>query len=280
LENEILNAIDSIADRQRSAYPEVEGDYRVNGILYCGKCKTPKEKEYPIPWADTKKVLPVLCDCQKAKYQSDCENLKKTDFEMRVEKLKREGITDNKYLSCSFENDDSPKAKNSVICRRYAEKFGEIEKKNIGLLLYGDVGTGKTFYAACIANYLLGKCVPASITNFPDLLSLIFKDKEAIGKLQAFSLLVIDDLGVERNSEYSMEQIYNVIDARVRSGKPMIVTTNLSAAELTHPGDLAHKRIYDRIMEACPVMLKFEGNSRRGVKACQKAAEAKKILGV
>lgn len=277
--DDILKAIDGIAERQRSAYPEVEGDYRVGGILYCGKCKTPKEKEYAIPWTGSKKILPVLCKCQQEQYQIDQESLKKTDFEMQVDRLKREGITDNKYLSCSFENDDSPKSKNSVICRRYASKFSEIEKKNIGLLLYGDVGTGKTFYAACIANFLLGKCIPASITNFPDLLSLIFKDKEAISKLQSFSLLVIDDLGVERNSDYSMEQIYNVIDARVRSGKPMIVTTNLSATELMHPGDLAHKRIYDRIMEACPVMLKFDGNSRRSVKASQKAAEAKKILG-
>jgi DNA replication protein DnaC len=53
-----------------------------------------------------------------------------------------------------------------------------------------------------------------------------------------------------------LEQVYNVIDARYRSGKPMIVTTNISLYDLQNPGDLIHKRIFDRVLEVCaPIML-------------------------
>ena len=69
--------------------------------------------------------------------------------------------------------------------------------------------------------------------------------------LDDYSLLVIDDLGVERNTEYAMEQMFTVIDSRYRSKKPLIVTTNLKLEEIKNPPDLAHARIYDRILERC-----------------------------
>ena len=53
-------------------------------------------------------------------------------------------------------------------------------------------------------------------------------------------LLIIDDLGVERSTEYAMEQMFFVIDSRYRSRRPMIITTNLKLAELKNPPDLAH----------------------------------------
>ena len=53
-----------------------------------------------------------------------------------------------------------------------------------------------------------------------------------------YSLLVVDDLGVERNTEYAMEQIFIVIDSRYRSKKPLIVTTNLKLEEIKNPLDL------------------------------------------
>ena len=48
-----------------------------------------------------------------------------------------------------------------------------------------------------------------------------------------------------------MEQMFFVIDSRYRSRRPMIITTNLKLAELKNPPDLAHARIYDRILERC-----------------------------
>ena len=66
-----------------------------------------------------------------------------------------------------------------------------------------------------------------------------------------YALLVIDDLGIVRKTDFAQEQIFNVIDSRYRSKKPMIVCTNLELDELRNPPDLEHERIYDRILERC-----------------------------
>ena len=114
----------------------------------------------------------------------------------------------------------------------------------MGLLLWGDVGTGKSFFAGCVANALLDKGVPVLMTNFAKILNSLTgiypQDRnEFINSLNQYSLLIIDDLGVERNSEFALEQVFHVIDSRYRSMKPMIITTNLTLEELKHPEDLA-----------------------------------------
>ena len=58
-------------------------------------------------------------------------------------------------------------------------------------------------------------------------------------------------LEMERGTEYALEQIYNIVDSRYRSQKPLIVTTNLTLAEIQYPQDTAHARIYDRLLEMC-----------------------------
>ena len=102
----------------------------------------------------------------------------------------------------------------------------------MGLLLWGDVGTGKSFFAGCVANALLDKGVPVLMTNFAKILNSLTgiypQDRnEFINSLNQYSLLIIDDLGVERNSEFALEQVFHVIDSRYRSMKPMIITTCL-----------------------------------------------------
>lgn len=70
-------------------------------------------------------------------------------------------------------------------------------------------------------------------------------------KLCRYPLLIIDDFGMERGTEYALEQIYSIVDSRYRSQKPLIVTTNLTLDEIRHPQDTAHARIYDRLLEMC-----------------------------
>ena len=82
---------------------------------------------------------------------------------------------------------------------------------------------------------------------------------EYIDRLCRFPLLILDDFGMERGTEYGLEQVYNVVDSRYRSRKPLIVTTNLTLEELQHPEDTAHARIYDRLLEmCCPVCITGE----------------------
>ena len=152
---------------------------------------------------------------------------------------------------------------------------------NLGILFYGSVGTGKSFYACAIANALLEKCVPAVVTNFPRLLNILqgIRDRQNyIDHLQTYSLLVIDDLGVERDSPYAAEQVFNVIDARARSGLPLIVTTNLTIEELKKPPTMQFARIYDRVLELCPITIKMTGESRRMGNAEARRGKARELL--
>lgn len=106
----------------------------------------------------------------------------------------------------------------------------------------------------------------ASILN--RLIGMFSEDRASfIASLDEYDLLIIDDLGVERSTDYVMEQMFFVIDSRYRSRRPMIITTNLKLSELKNPPDLAHARIYDRILERCPYPLcwkEFPGGKRRG----------------
>ena len=137
-------------------------------------------------------------------------------------------------------------------------------------------------YDYTFANALLDRDVPVLMTNFPSILNrltgVFAEDRAAfIASLDDYSLLVIDDLGVERNTEYVMEQMFTVIDSRYRSKKPLIVTTNLKLEEIKNPPDLAHARIYDRILERCAPVL-FSGKNFREEGARATKAAAKEIV--
>lgn len=172
----------------------------------------------------------------------------------------------------------------SDVCRKYVDHWEEMKADNIGILFYGGVGTGKSFLACCIANALIDRCVKASVTNFPRIMNRLQgfgEDKQGfLDKLNRYDCLVIHDLGVERDTSYSVEQIYNVVDARSRSGKPLIVTTNLSLDDLRNPSSMGYARIYDRVLEMCPIKLKLAGDSRRTVNAAARRDRAKEILGM
>ena len=149
------------------------------------------------------------------------------------------------------------------------------------MILWGEVGTGKSYLAGCIANALMEKEDSVCMTNFALILNDLaasYKDRnEYISHLCSFPLLILDDFGMERGTEYGLEQIYNVIDGRYRSTKPLIVTTNLTLEELQNPEDTAHARIYDRLIEMCtPVCI--AGENFRKAKAREKMEQLKMLL--
>ncbi|MCI7146939.1 MAG: ATP-binding protein, partial [Firmicutes bacterium] len=143
----------------------------------------------------------------------------------------------------------------------------DMQQRNIGYVLMGPVGTGKSFFAGCIANALMEQGIAVMMTNFSRILNELTKpyaDKnEFISHLVYYPLLIIDDLGIERNSEFALEMIYNIIDRRYCIKKPLIVTTNLSYQDMTRTDlDMDHQRIYSRLMEMCLPII-YQGQDQR-----------------
>ena len=197
----------------------------------------------------------------------------------RLNMLKSMCFQDSALYGWTFENDNG---KNPLInkAKTYADKWSNMLSKNIGLLLWGEVGTGKTYFASCIANALVENCVSVKMTNFSTILNDLFYENDKnqyINRLNNHNLLIIDDLGIERDTEYALEQVYNIVDARYKSNKPLIITTNLSITEIKNPVDTAHKRIYDRVLEMC-VPIKFDGENFRQQKATEKMEAIKTIF--
>lgn len=123
--------------------------------------------------------------------------------------------------------------------------------------------------------------MPVLMTNFIRLsnaLMALNEDRnEYIKSLDNYKLLIIDDLGAERQSDYMLEQVYNIIDSRYKNGQPLIVTTNLPLSEIKNPSDIKYSRIYSRIIEMC-VPIKFEGPDRRKEVFNLKLEKAKKLF--
>ena len=254
-----------------------------DGLLYCGKCRTPKEAYFP---ADKVALFgrdrhPAECDCQRAQRMEREAAEQQRKHRDKVEELKRLGFTDPAMREWTFANDNgrNPQMKTA---RFYVEHWEDMKAGNIGYLLWGSVGTGKSYLAGCIANALLEQDVPVLMTNFPTILNrmtgLFGSDRaDFLADLNAYDLLILDDLGAERGTEYALEQVFAVIDARYRSRKPLIVTTNLTLDALKHPDDLAHARIYDRILEICAPIL-FSGENLRVEKANETKTAARNLL--
>ena len=248
-------------------------DYIENGIIYCGKCHSPKQLLLTAP-PMSGALVPIPCACIKE--QRDREDAAKAARAHRetVARLKRQAFACAPMRTWTFEHDNG-NCPQMYLARHYVEHWPEMAEKNTGYLLWGGVGTGKSFFAGCIANALLEQEVPIRMTNFAEVindLNATFEKNEYISHLCHYPLLILDDFGMERGTEYGLEQVYNVIDTRYRIQKPLIVTTNLSLHDLKHPRDSAHARIFDRLLAMCvPIM--FTGSSMRKDAAKAKLAD-------
>ena len=256
-------------------------EYIVNdGLIYCSKCHTPRQKRIEVAG---RTIEPrCMCACQTEDYDRREQERKHREFLDLVAKNRSIGLPDPGLRKHTFENDLGYNPKQIRMAKRYVQHWEEMQKNSTGLLLWGDVGTGKSFIAGCIANALLDKGVPVIMTNFARLLNKLTDiyagDRNAyIDSFKRYPLMIIDDLGVERNSEFAREQVFSVIDSRYRSELPMIVTTNLTLEELQHPEDLSRSRIYDRVLERC-LPIRINDQNIRELNQAATFAQAKQLL--
>ncbi len=261
-----MSTLKLLADDLLSRMQPRQGDYRdVEGVLHCGTCKEPRVATVMATTGEEIKH-PRMCACER--------QAKRLEDRIAEEKARREHIARLRSIGipkglwdATFANDDAPESGCSNTCRRYVKAWNQMYREGAGILLSGGVGTGKTYYAACVANALVDMERRVLMTSVPDLMARITSFKadldDILDELCRANLVVLDDLGAERDTSYSVEQLYIAISARMNTGKPTIFTTNLSKQDIVGAGDLRYKRIYDRVLGMCPIQMQLAGESRR-----------------
>jgi DNA replication protein DnaC len=179
-----------------------------------------------------------------------------------------------KYREVSFERAPMPSIAAAApaqvrAVRAYVRDLDEHIKAGRGLWLYGAVGTGKTTLAMLVSKAALDAGHSVAIYSLPRLLAEIrttYDDASAdtytalLDRLAEVDLLHIDDVGTEKTSEWVLEQLYSIINARYEEERTVIITTNLERDDLAAQ---IHERTVSRLEEMCEVLPLYGADARR-----------------
>lgn len=250
----------------RLGNPPAPGDYTdpETGLLVCGVCGEPKQMRVEL--LGMAQTVPCDCRCIQEEKSRQREEQARRDAEYRAAKRRTECFRDDmRKAGCTFDSDDQKNAKLARQVRGYVRQFEKFRQEGRGLLFLGPTGTGKTFYACCIANALIDAGYSAIVTNFAQIandLQGTFDKAQVHNRLLRADLLVLDDLAAERDTSFMQEIVFQVVEERSAAKKPMIVTSNVSTQEFMNPGDLARRRVFSRLKEVC-IPIAVTGADRR-----------------
>lgn len=223
----------------------------------CPRCGKHLYKK--ITFLDKERIVRTACQCESNAYHEKKRREKSTKKQNELQKLMTNSLMDKKFRESTFKNWDFTKGskKMYIFGKGYADNFKNCKESELGLLIYGEPGNGKTYLASAIANELLIKFVPTICVSIGGLLDRIQQTYNRWGKeaqsdvirgICNADLLVIDDLGTELHTDWSRTMIYNIIDSRYRTKLPLIITSNLKINIQEKNGVLAD--LYDRRTES------------------------------
>lgn len=215
-----------------------------------------------------------ICLCDKERIEKAHKEMQALEKQSESPLRRAECFKSKEMQEMTFDKDDSASTKASRTVRKYANDYetGVLLGKIKWLFIYGGFGTGKSFYAACIANALIDKGYTVRMGTGADFEAEIFgaQDKAAAyQKLLDYDLLILDDFASERKSDYMLEVLYNIANDRYNARKPMIFTSNMTTEETVNPTDPRIRRIMSRVWEiGFPIEL--DGQDRRKANAAWK----------
>ena len=258
-----------------------ETHYEKDGHIYCKTCNERIDGKV-IPMLDNPMIIRTACKCVRDRQEQE----KQREKLLKQDRLRQNCFISKNQIAYTFENADEDTDKEIIKkAKNYVKHFEEIRKDNVGLLLYGNVGSGKTYIACSIANAIITEySYTVKMRNFAQILNDLQKGgfnldrNEYIEQITNPTLLILDDFGIERNTEYALEQIYNVINARYLKARPTIITTNLNFKDIEkEQEDIMLGRIYSRIIEMC-LPLRVIGVDRRKIQSKEKLKKAQNLI--
>ena len=208
---------------------------------------------------DSKTAVPCTCIRQKAVWN----RFKQSKLTTRMLNQTFDNFNINYYAQDCFDPVKNISYYEAAdIAFRAAKKFTKDflkDKQTDGLLLTGQVGSGKTFLACCIANDLLKENQPVLFSVVPDLLDQIrftydssrqaeHSEKDLVDTAREVPLLILDDLGAHNYTEWAQNKLYSILNYRLNNYLPTVITTNISLQEL---GTYLGERSTSRIVQMC-----------------------------
>ena len=259
-----------------------EGSFYIgdDGLKHCSICNDPLEAKIHWPWGDTTESC--MCKCMSDAYKADMAALKTEATGLQIMRYTDINRRLNPSISdMTFEKDNGSQPKLSF-CREYAKNFEDKMKRGFGLILLGSCGTGKTFGAGCILNSVLAQGHRALMISIEKIAEQAeeagFEGKgEYFDDLMNIPLLILDDLGTARETEYMMEITNRVVSDRDKSMKPLIVTTNISYEDIKNPRSDDWARIWSRI-NARAIPINFSGTDKRSESAAKLRDETRRLI--
>lgn len=255
--------------------------YEKDGHIYCKACNERIDGK-AIPMLDKPMIIIISCKCDRDRQEQE----KQREKLLKQDRLRQNCFISKNQIAYTFENADEDTDKEIIKkAKNYVKHFEEMRKDNVGLLLYGNVGSGKTYIACSIANAIITEySYMVKMRNFAQILNDLQKGgfnldrNEYIEQITSSTLLILDDFGIERNTEYALEQIYNVINARYLKARPTIITTNLNFKDIEQEQeDIMLGRIYSRIIEMC-LPFRVTGLDRRKIQSKEKLKKAQNLI--
>lgn len=200
----------------------------------------------------TKKNRQDMISSSEAKFYEAWEEDKRKLKAERAKYLREHSNLGLRFSKRTFETFDASSDKGAYEkCLHYAESYAETERNSI--IISGSFGTGKTHLAASIANRLLDNGVPVLFDTFSGHLAKLRSEfngdkKTYLGQMQNVDMLVLDDVGKEKQTEWTLSIMFDVINYRYEHLLPVVITTNLDSASLaTYMGGA----VWSRLCEMC-----------------------------
>lgn len=221
-------------------------------VEWCPLCKASTMCE--VETRKGKRTVRVLCNCEAARRDE-----RDRAWKMQGDVRREEGVMSacfNGFPSGrgSFDADDGRNPLSTSKALEYASRLDRSCDR--GIVLYGDPRSGKTFLAEAIATAAVRSGMRAIMRTAAQLVEVRQhgtreQASALLAQLSECDLLVIDDLGAERSTEFAQEVVLSAVDGAYAAHKPMVVTTNEDPDVRASSADVVERRLWGRIMERC-----------------------------
>lgn len=242
--------------------------YKEGQILQsCEKCGDPTIKVRLI--VGTLRACKQICSCRSKQLEEQKRRDQQKEKELTLNKYFSSGWANEQMKNCTFEKWDNEKCPTEYRDRAeaYVSNFKNMLDHNVGMMILGHSGNGKTYTSAAILNAVKAQGYTGMIIQMAQLIELAdswsknfeqrMTETAFYKKLRHADLLVIDDFGVEH--KFVREKVYAIIDERLKQKLPLIVTSNLIQEELFE----YHPRIISRLTECCSILSVYENKDNR-----------------